>query len=55
MAHFKIITKQDGTFSVQRAGSTEAHGSFSTYGEACEAIGQANIADQVAVANVANY
>lgn len=46
MTSFKIITKQDGTFGVQRAGSTEVHGSFDSYGEACEAIGLSQIADQ---------
>lgn len=46
MTSFKIITKQDGTFGVQRAGSNEVHGSFGSYAEVCEAIGLSQIADQ---------
>lgn len=45
MAHYKIIAKPDGTYGVQRVGGTETHGSFATYGEACEAIGLSQIAD----------
>lgn len=42
---FKIISKQDGTFGLQRNGSTEVHGSFDSWVEALEAAAGAVIAD----------
>jgi len=42
---FKIISKQDGTFGVQRHGSTEVHGRFNTWAEALEAAARSAIAD----------
>jgi hypothetical protein len=55
MTHYSIITKADGSFGVQRKGGTEVHGSFATYGEACEAIGLSNIADAAALADKEQY
>lgn len=52
---FKIITKQDGTFGLQRFGSVEVHGSFSTRAEALEAAGMSQAADAAAYADPANY
>ncbi len=42
---FKIISKQDGTFGLQRIGSTEVHGRFDTWAEAMEAAAEAGVAD----------
>lgn len=55
MNAYKIITKANGNFGVQRNGSNEVHGDFDTFGEACEAIGLSQIAAQAAYADPAQY
>lgn len=42
---FKVITKQDGTFGLQRIGSQEVHGSFESWVEALSAAAEAGAAD----------
>ena len=42
---FKVISKQDGTFGLQRIGSTEVHGSFDSWAEALEAAAGGSISD----------
>ena len=44
---FNIISKQDGTFGLQRIGSTEVHGSFDTWVEAMEAAAEARVSDSI--------
>lgn len=41
----KIITKQDGTFGLQRIGSQEVHGSFERWVDALSAAAEAGAAD----------
>jgi len=42
---FKIITKENGKFGLQRVGGTGVFGSFDTWAEACLAAAQAANAD----------
>ena len=55
MNAYKIIAKTNGNFGVQRIGSNEVHGDFDTFGEACEAIGLSQVADQQAYADPSQY
>lgn len=44
MTH-KIVTKEDGTFGLQRISSGCVYGSFENYGEAVIALAQMAVAD----------
>lgn len=52
---YKIITKENGKFGLQRIGSIEAHGNFDSEVEAMEAAAMSEIANQLSVADANQY
>jgi len=52
---YKIITKDNGNFGLQRIGGAGVYGDFDTMEEAMEAAGISASADASAVAEASNY
>lgn len=52
---YNVIDRNDGTFGLQRNGSSSVHGRFSSVAEAMAAACAANYADAAAVSDPANY
>lgn len=55
MNTYKIVAKANGNFGAQRVGSNEVHGDFDTFGEACEAIGLSQAAEENAKSDASQY
>lgn len=55
MNAYKIITKADGKFGVQRIGSQQVNGSFASLAEEAEAIGLSQGADKSGVCDAEQY
>jgi hypothetical protein len=52
---YKIISKENGKFGLQRVGSNEVHGNFENEVEAIEAAAESVIANKSSVADASQY